>query len=58
MAEHNDWKVLQNRVLARPHTLFPHPQVAFVLDELSRPRAVALLVSRALLLLLYAVRLR
>ena len=30
-------------------------QVAFVLDELSRPRAVALLVSRALLLLLYAV---
>jgi glycerol-3-phosphate O-acyltransferase/dihydroxyacetone phosphate acyltransferase len=33
-------------------------QVAFVLDELSRPRAVALLASRVLLLLLYAVRLR
>ena len=31
-------------------------QVAFVLDELSRPRAAALLVSRALLLLIYMAR--
>ena len=39
-------------------TEIPPPlcQVAFVLDELSRPRAAALLVSRALLLLIYMAR--